>query len=1159
MHPETSQAFHPATPNTQFPKCPLTSTEHGLQQQHDEILPRYFSPENSRDGGHNAFSANTPDEVLPSSPPVSPPEPTSRELNRSQFVKSTSPVDCIRDHEAASAPSPRKAEELRFKVLASRIDGLTGQSLEEFPNEVLTHILSHLPPSSLSSMSLVSRRFHNLVTTPHAWRIAFSRYFRGPASLREDKDTEDYEHILAQRRTFSRLTALASWRNEYILRTRLLRALSRGKPAEVSISSQYSSGRRQSGYNASAAVFTYSSMCIYPITHIDGTFGSPLNNKPPQFIHGAAEQGVASMSDPTSGKTGAGTWGLSFPQMFKHFSDIFPGEAEWGLGPGNMVGMPNVMDVSHPYGMIYGEACPQGRAYYLSSSEKHGRFLSGADATSQPHLGIPSISTIGTAICSVWIAKSPQILKMTNGLCGILCGSSLGTLNAYALGPNPSYEQRFERGQVTAKWVLCPGVPIIAIRVDENYSSKRRSQRRVWAVVLNALGEVFYLTDIPSQPDLRRNPCPEELDRIAWETGRTMRWEIIEPTRRIARPDPFNRLLVDGSYSPRSSSNSMGLNTDQISAETKEIEKFLAFKPKHFRKVCDGWDMRRKLEVDFASDDHHNSGESIVILNCGLGEHQTSSIRRFLRQKVHITIPQSSDEAYPWVSTPASQSIFGQHPASGSASSSTPPSRNSEQLAESDSSVTFEWRKSDFVFKEQKPPQITASALDISIFAQLTSSEDPLSGICGGSSTSSQLSTPLSSMSQISSPADIPGKRACYLAVGTSKGSVYVWDVRAAVSQTPNITNKISPLRIIYTDSPQVSCVALTSLYLVHGGNDGLVQAWDPLASTLQPIRTLNSRFSSRARRRLVQAEASAAGVGHNYFGAGAICLDPDPTVLRGIVSLGSHLRYWSYSSSSTDQYKSNKRRLRHSPRGNKSSLGAQRFSSSGRGALQDYITNERYELERQKKAYQKERELLSGRFGVDLLGPDASEEELLAYAQMLSEESYTSDERKGRDSERSAGGSSSNETISPNENPNPNPSACAPTLTAFPTSSCTAVDTVTEKLDPDIAEAIRLSLLDQSSPSSIRDVPFGSEPVSTETIVATSFPTSMTVAEHGLEQEVDDLEFALQLSLVEEASRRAENNAPSREDREDGDEFPALGGGLSPRKGKGKGKAQIY
>ncbi|PGH14529.1 hypothetical protein AJ79_03022 [Helicocarpus griseus UAMH5409] len=1142
MHPEPSQASHPATYQVQSPPCAPNPTQHGLQL-HDESLSGYISREHSTDGRTNAVPPDAPGDVISPTPPDS---TISRKLSRTRSAKSVSPVDRIDSHENAWTPSSRKAEEFGFKVVPSRGGGITGQILEEFPNEVLTHILSHLPPSSLSSMSLVSRRFHGLVTTPHAWRIAFSRFFPGPASLREDTETEEYEHILAQRRTFSRLTALASWRNEYILRTRLLRSLSRGKPAEFNPPSQH--GSRQQSAQSANAVFTYSSMCIYPITHIDGTFGSLSNNKPPLFIHGAAEQGVASMSDPTSGKTGTGAWGSSFPQMFKHFADIFPGEAQWGLGPGNMVGMPNVMDVSQPYGMVYGEACPQGRAYYLSSSEKHGRFLSGTDTTAQPHLGIPSVSAIGTAICSVWIAKSPQILEMTNGLCGILCGSSLGTLTAYALGPNPSYDQRFERGQVTAKWVLCPGVPIIAISADGNFSSKRRTQQRAWAVVLNALGELFYLTDVPYQPEPKLKTSPEELEQLAWATGRTVRWDLVEPARRVARPDPFNRLLADGSYSPRSSSDSMGLNADQIFAETKEIEKFLAFKPKHFRKVCDGWNMRRKLEVDFAGDDHHNAGESFVVINCGFGEDQTASIRRFMRQKVHAPIIQPPEEAYPSIQAPISQSIFGGPSVPSSASSSTPPSRNSEPLAETSSPVTVEWRMSNFVFDEQKPPQITTSAIDTSTLAQLTTSEDPLFGMCGGSSTSSQ-SSPLSQVTQLSSSVEIPGHRARYMAVGTLTGSVYVWNMRAAVSQTPDTINRISPLRVIRTDSPQISCVALTSLYVVHGGNDGLVQAWDPLASSTQPIRTLNSRFSSRARRRLVQAETSALGVGHNFFAAGAICLDPDPTVLRGIVSLGSHLRYWSYSSSAADQYKSSKRRLRHSHRGHNTSPGTQRFMNSGRGTLQDYIANEKYEMERQKQEDQKERQFLSGRFGVDLLGPDASEEELLAYAQMLSEKSYTSDERKRRGSESSAGGSSSSETIAPSES-----SKIAPS--PFAASSSPTLDTVDEELDPDIAEAIRLSLLDESSRRP--DIPFRLKEAAG--ISSNSISSTAVNAESSVTQEIDDLEFALQLSLAEEESRKGGNGNGSA-----GEEYPALGDGAgasaspSPSKGRGKGKARAW
>src|SRR4051812_443477 len=83
--------------------------------------------------------------------------------------------------------------------------------------EVLTHALAHLSPMDLAAVSLVSRRFNGLVTTPHAWRVAFARYFPGPETLVDAsirlamEDTGDT--IRSERRSFTRLTALASWRS----------------------------------------------------------------------------------------------------------------------------------------------------------------------------------------------------------------------------------------------------------------------------------------------------------------------------------------------------------------------------------------------------------------------------------------------------------------------------------------------------------------------------------------------------------------------------------------------------------------------------------------------------------------------------------------------------------------------------------------------------------------------------------------------------------------------------------------------------------------------------------------------------------------------------------------------------------------------------------
>ena len=419
--------------------------------------------------------------------------------------------------------------------------------------------------------------------------------------------------------------------------------------------------------------------------------------------------------------------------------------------------------------------------------------------------------------------------------------------------------------------------------------------------------------------------------------------------------------------------------------------------------------MRRRLVVDFAGDDRHTAGESVIILNLGF-EGKPASIRRYTRRKTKVS---SSFDIEPY---PAIQDALSKLPMSGISKvavqlganrspGSIPRSRTSSPGVDDITPSKVDWHISMFELGGLKGVQISAIASDNSEFALITTAEDPLLGMSGGSSTSSPLGSPLAQMPTSSSPPEIPGHRGRYLAIGTTTGIVCLWNMRGNISPDPDTIGTITPVRIIYTDSPQISCLALTSLYLVHGGNDGLVQAWDPLASAIQPIRTLNSRFSSRARRRLVQVQASAQGVGNNYYAAGAVVLDPDPTALRGMVSLGTHLRYWSYSSTSADAYKSNKRRplSRRSERGSNGTVNEQKFSHSGRSVLKDYISNEKQELEREKVAKRKEDDRLSGRFGVGLFGAGVSEEEMLAYATMLSEESWTSDEIKRKGSEESS------------------------------------------------------------------------------------------------------------------------------------------------------------
>ena len=1078
-------------------------------------------------------------------------ETPSRRLSTAKFQLTGPPAEPGTEcEEELTLPTKGQSRD-GFKTKKSRKGAL---SLENFPNgrpwlasietphssntisEVLTHILSHLPPSSLSSISSVSQRFHSLVTTPHAWRIAFSRYFPGRDALEASEITTEgssdgIEGLVSEKRVFTRLTTLASWRSEYILRTRLLRSLARGKPALFEGLTAGASSRSGPGHSGNAQV-TYNSGLFSTVNHIHATYGTEPNKRFPRFIHGADEIGAASSSDPSHGK--ADRWGSLDPHSFLQFTERFPGEAQYGLGPGDVVGLPNPMDVSQPFGMVQAEGSPGGLVYFRSIEEQRGRLLAASMSYSSPDLGIPKLNASSETVCSVWIAKSSAVPTMTNNLVGILVGSSFGILTAYSLGTNTVKERRLERGEVTARWVLSPGVPIIAIMVDANFSPKRLAQRRIWIVVLNALGEVFYLTDLPSHNAIGQSVKLNEqkLDELAWETGRTVGWLLVEPTRRQARNDPFERSDFDGSYSPRSSWDGMALGKGQISAETKEIESFIKQKPKHFQKICEGWDMRRRLEVDFAGDCGNEDGEAIVVCGCGLDDNSVD-FRRYTRCRLEQNIENTPlNDLHPPSPSPkgnSGNSMFGGSPLPAEKNSSWSfsavlPKRSSSAHSNSQPISTYtidEWRVSNLSFGGLKATQVTTTALDESIFAILTVSEDPLLSLGGSSNTSSPLASPLGKTQTFGSAAEIPGQRARFMAAGTKLGTVLIWNLRAAVSSNTEMTNTIQAVRIIYTDSPQISCLALTALYLVHGGNDGLVQAWDLLASHSQPVRTLNSRFSSRARRRLVQAEASVQGVGINLFAAGALCLDPDPTVLRGMVSLGTHLRYWSYSSSAADQYKSSKRRTRRSERG--SNQGGDKFSVTGRGVLQDYIANERADLEREKQAKRKEQERLAGRFGLDLLGSGASDDEILAYATLLSEEAARNDEiRRNSESEGSVVAGSS--TVVPN------------VLNE-------------EEPDADIAEAIRLSLQEIGVPAQQPEsempprVDFALRYIKKRHSPSTSPPRGGAMGSSSRHLEESALAYAVQLSLAEEARRQ---------DIEE--EFPVLSRTPSPPSGKGKG-----
>lgn len=722
----------------------------------------------------------------------------------------------------------------------------------------------------------------------------------------------------------------------------------------------------QSGKKLSA-VLTYNSKLPWVVTNVHAVFNN--GKKPPRAVHGASDLGACTLSDPTTGKIEK--WGFDDDGAFAQLEEVFPNLVPYGLGEGP-ASCPNVMDVSQPYGFIAGEGFPGGRAFFRSANEMRGRYLNADAGVADTYPDIPKIPEMSEGISSIWMAKSSAVPTTTQAVIGMLTGSTLGVVTAFALGWDLS-GHRYSNGDITARWVLSPGVPIISLKVDENYGVKRKSTERVWAVALNALGEVFYLTAVPHSTHDRTKS--DDAVRQAWLTGRSVYWDLIEGTRRTARPDELDRNSIRGAYTPRSPSDSMKLTKDQMAAEAREIEKFLLYRPSHFRKACEGWDMRRRLEVDFASDNGKGIGEGIFVIDCGLAEGQPSAVRRFTRTKVTASgtvTGTSSGETTPLPSIFGSISP-GELLVTLSVESQSPLSPPSTPMPDPLAPVALQhdWHEQRLHFKGHGTAIISASALDNSSQAVTTLSEDALH-------VAGEVVEQAASHGKAQGT-EIPGRRARFLAVGTKGGAVFVWNARDAVKAAD-----IHPVRVLQTESAEISCLGVTSLYLVHGGSDGLVQAWDPLGSTLDPIRTLNARSNGRVPRHMVTMNPALAH--GNYSAAGAIFLDPNPTVLRGVVSFGAFLRYWTYSSAGHPTGR--KRRVRHSDIHGRIASRRQGDTSSR------YIAAEEAELRRENEQKAREQERLRNRFGVGALG-DLTEEEALRYAQLVSEEAFLVEEQR--------------------------------------------------------------------------------------------------------------------------------------------------------------------
>ncbi|PHH64589.1 hypothetical protein CDD81_4200 [Ophiocordyceps australis] len=837
----------------------------------------------------------------------------------------------IIDYEnAICGASPNTVPDLKATKNHGSSAGST--KLADLPNEILTDIISFTHPDSYGSLALVSKRFHFLVNTSHAWHMAFLRYF--PAQTVVPDLAQD---SASEVRYFGRLTLEATWRSEYLLRTRLMKSLGRGRPGRYK-----STGIRSSPLQKKNAVLTYNSRLPWRISNLHAIYSH--GRLPLRAMHGVADLGVANMSDPHNAKVENWDNGDEFVDI--ELAQLAASGANYGLSDGP-TSTPSTMDVSQPFGFVLGQGSPGSGAYFRPADKMRGRLLASDNVPVGAYPDMPKIPRDKEAICSVWISKSVTPLTTAQSMCGIMTGSTLGVVTAYHLG-SESEGLGYDNGDMTARWALSPGVPIISIKLDDSYSAKRSSASRLLAVALNALGEVFYLT----QPLLL--PCPSGIDTTAraWKTGRSVCWRLIDSTRRSTShivPRLDAELEVPWPLDPL-----------KLVAHARETERLMELGSAYFRSAYSGWDMRRRLEVDFAADDDKGAGEVILVMDCGVSNGQRPAVRRYTRA-VAATQPHSSKSgASPLMPKTRMASLFA--PIEAQAGGNCAPEQSSQLPRNLDN-----WRCSSLQLMSHDDCTISACALECSCYSLLTMAEDPLCAAASGTATA----TPSSCTETERRDSAIPGHRARFIAVGTNSGVILVWNCRDGNSHV------IHPVRIIQTESSSISCLAVSALYLVHGGSDGLVQIWDHLASSEEAVRTINSKSDNRVPRHVAMNPALR---NVNFSSVDTMSLDPDPTVMRGVLTFGTLLRYWNYGPATPSA--SHKRRHRSSlfhGHGENRRLGR---------AVSGYIAAEQAEMRRENERQARDKARLRQRFGVGL-SVDLTEEETLLYAEMMSQESF--------------------------------------------------------------------------------------------------------------------------------------------------------------------------
>ena len=195
------------------------------------------------------------------------------------------------------------------------------------------------------------------------------------------------------------------------------------------------------------------------------------------------------------------------------------------------------------------------------------------------------------------------------------------------------------------------------------------------------------------------------------------------------------------------------------------------------------------------------------------------------------------------------------------------------------------------------------------------------------------------------------------------------------------------------------------------------------------------------------------------------------------------------------------------------SNSGGERYVPTPRaGGVRRFIENEKWDLHADEYREKQEHARMAGRYGTDLLGESATEEDLVAYAAMLSQEAFQADEER-------------RQSLTPNAKASSRASPAPESRHTPLRQSSVASTQPADDFDADLEEAIKRSLaLESSSPGSevareqTLDIPI--KYAKSKKRSARSSPRPTEVGSSRADTS-DDMDFALQISLAEERSRQ--------------------------------------